>query len=244
MVLQKLLDVGLNEREAKVYLALLELGEANIAKISQKARIKRSTVYDMLELLKEKGLISQSTLKKRPIYFAENPQKIIEDLETKKKGIEEVMPELVAVMNVLDKKPKMRYFEGTVAVKEIFEDTLQYFDSEILTWFPYPYLNLGEDYFWKYYNVQRVKRKIWMRVIMPDREENQKISQKMKAYIVSTKFVSAENFSNFDIEIKIYDKIKIGIISHKENLGIMIESKKIFDGFKGIFEEMWANAKN
>lgn len=239
MVLQKLLEAGLNEREAKVYLALLELGEANIAQISQKAQIKRSTVYDMLELLKNKGLVSQTRLKKRPIYFAESPSKIIESLEKQKKGLEEAMPELVAMMNILDRKPKMRYFEGIDAVREIFEDTLEYPDSEVLTWFPYPYLNLGEDYFWKYYNVQRTKKKIWMRILAPDTEINRKILEKMKEFLVSARFMNAETFANFDIEIKIYGKTKIGIISHQENLGILIESKKIFDGFKAIFECMW-----
>jgi HTH-type transcriptional regulator, sugar sensing transcriptional regulator len=239
MVLKKLLKAGLSEKEAKIYIALLELGEATIAEITKKAQIKRSTVYDMLELLKEKRLVSQTHRKKRPIYYSENPQKIIEDLEEKKRGMEEAIPELVSIMNLLDKKPKIRYFEGIDAVKEIFEDTLKYSDSEILTWFPKPYLNLGEEYFWNYYNPERIKKKIWMRIFLPDTKENIEVIPKMEKYLVISKFVSNDIFSNFDIEIKIYGKTKIGIISYEENLGILIESKKIFNGFKSIFEMTW-----
>jgi len=98
MILPKLLQVGLSEREAKIYIAILELGEATIADIVKKAQIKRSTVYDMIELLKQKGLISRFYRQKRQIFCAEDPKKIIEDLEKKKKGMEEVMPELVSII--------------------------------------------------------------------------------------------------------------------------------------------------
>lgn len=244
MVLQKLLEAGLNGREAKVYLALLELGEANLAEISKKSKIKRSTVYDMLDLLKEKGLVSQTRLKKRPIYYAENPAKMLETLESKRKSLEDAMPELTSIMNLLDRKPKMRYFEGIDAVKEIFEDTLRTPDSEILTWFPYPYLNLGEGYFWKRYNPERLKKKIWMRALAPDNKENREVAEKAKDFLMNTRFVSDNSFSKFDIEIKIYGDSKIGIISYQEDLGIIIESKKIFEGFKAIFEGMWNSASD
>jgi sugar-specific transcriptional regulator TrmB len=240
MVIQKLIDCGLEEKEAKVYAAVLELGEATIAQITAKSAVKRSTVYEMLESLKKMGLVSQTQRKKRPIFLAENPQKLIERLEERKKKLEQSMPELLSVMNLLDKKPKIRYFEGLSGVKEVFEDTLRYNDQEILTWFPYPYINLGEDYFWRHYLPERVKKTIWARAIVPDNEENRKFAQQMKdKAITKTRFVADKAFSGFDLEIKIYGKSKVGIISYQEDLGIIIESKKIYDGLKAIFETMW-----
>jgi sugar-specific transcriptional regulator TrmB len=239
MILPKLLQVGLSEREAKIYIAILELGEATIADIVKKAQIKRSTVYDMLELLKQKSLISRFYRQKRQIFCAEDPKKIIEDLEKKKNGMEEVMPELVSIMNVLDRKPKLRYFEGASGVREIFEDTLRYPDSEILTWIPFPYLNLGEEYFWEQYNPERTKKKIWMRALLPQTAENKALADRMKSYLVTSKMLTGKAFADFDIEIKIYGKTKIGIVSYSEDLGVIIESKKIFNGFKAMFEGMW-----
>ena len=242
MILQQLSKVGLNEREAVVYMALLELGEATIAQITKKAQVKRSTVYDMLELLKEKRLVSQSRIKKRPLFYAENPKKIVEDLDEKKRGMELAMPELISMMNLLDKKPKIRYFEGTSSVREIFEDTLNYPSEAILSWVPYPYLNLGEDYFWDYYGPARIKKKIWMHALMPDTPGNRTISEKMGRYLVTTRFMTGKSFLGFDIEIKLYSKTRVGIISYTENLGIIIESKKIFDGVRALFETMWENS--
>jgi hypothetical protein len=148
------------------------------------------------------------------------------------------------MMNFLEKKPRISYFEGAESVKEIFEDTLKFTDSEILTWMPYPYLNLGEDFFWDYYNPKRVEKKIWMRVLAPDTQVNREAAQKMQKFIVATQFVSNNVFSEFDIEIKLYGKTKVGIISYAEDLGIIIESKKIVAGFRAIFESMWLGAKN
>lgn len=239
-LIQKLIDAGLEEKEAILYMAILELGEATIAKISQKSNIKRSTVYDTLENLKKKGIISQTNKGKRPIFLAENPEKLINTLENKKRTLQESMPELLSMMNLLDKKPKIRYFEGISGVKEVFEDTLRYSDQEILTWYPYPYINLGEEYFWKHYIFERIKKKIWARAIVPDTSQNRAFAKEIKEKaITTTKFVADNAFSGFDLEIKIYGKNKLGIISYKEDLGIIIESEKIFAGIKAIFEGMW-----
>jgi sugar-specific transcriptional regulator TrmB len=245
MILDKLIASGFDKKEAQVYVAILELGEATIAEITKKSNIKRSTVYEMLELLKQRGVISQSRRKKRPIYLAESPKKLLEQLEEKKRGLEDVMPELLSITNLMDKKPKIRYFEGLSGVKEVFEDTLRYPDSEVLTFFPYPYINLGEEYFREHYFPERSKQKIWVRAIVPDNLENQAFAKSMSEQAPTvTRFVKNEVFNAFDIEIKIYGKNKVGIISYKEDLGLIMESQKIFEGLKAIFEVIWKGAED
>lgn len=240
MVFQQLLSAGLSEKETKTYLALLELGEASIADLTKKSVLKRSTVYEMLENLKEKGLVSQTQHKKRTLYLAESPKKLIESLESKKRKLEESLPELLSMMNLLDKKPKIRYFEGLAGVQEVFEDTLRHPDQEILTWFPYPYINLGEDYFWKHYFPERVAKKIWARAVVPDTMQNRAFAKLMQEKALTrTRFAADPAFQLFNIEIKIYGKNKLGIISYEEDLGLIIESAKIFEGLKAIFETLW-----
>ena len=240
MITRILVDAGLEEKEASVYAAILELGEATIAKIAKTSSVRRSTVYEMLESLKKKGLISQTNHKKRPIFLAENPKKLVEELEARRKRLESSMPELLSIMNLLDKKPKIRYFEGISGVREVFEDTLVYPCEEILTWFPYPYINLGEEYFWQSYLPERVRMRIWARAIVPDTLANRQFAQDLRTRAITiTRFVKDKAFSKFDLEIKIYGNTKVGIISYREDLGIIIESKKIYDGLRAIFETLW-----
>ena len=65
VITEKLEKLGLNKKEAQIYLAALESGETNIEGLSKKSKIKRTTVYDIVESLKEKGLLSSTFSKKK-----------------------------------------------------------------------------------------------------------------------------------------------------------------------------------
>ncbi len=239
MLFKKLVQAGLTDKEAKVYLAILELGEASIVRIVQKSSIKRSTVYEMLDLLKQKGMIFSTKRGKKTLYLGESPQKLANKLEERKKTLEDVMPELMSYMNLIDNKPKIRYHEGIEGLREVFRDTLEYPNQEILSWFPYPYITLGDDFFEDYYFPERLKKKITMRAIIPDTEKNREFADYMnKKVITNTRFV-AKKLTDLSIEIKIYGRNKFGIISHEEEIALIIESKKIYKSMKAIFESLW-----
>jgi len=237
---KKLTDIGLENKEARVYLAILELGEASIARVVEKSAIKRSTVYEMIDILKKKGLVSLVHKGKRTLYIGEDPRKIERHLDERKKTAQEIMPELLSYMNALDRKPKIRYFEGVEGIKEVFRDTLEFPGEEVLTWFPYRYINLGEEFFSKYYFTERLKKRISVRAIVPDTQDNRSFAKFMSEKVITqTRFVSDGSFKMMDIEIKIYGRSRVGIASYKENLGLIIESKDIYLGLKSIFEALW-----
>ena len=56
------------------------------------------------------------------------------------------MPELLSIANFIDKKPQIRYFEGKEGLKEIFKDTLNYPNQEILAWFPRTFEKFIDEY--------------------------------------------------------------------------------------------------
>ena len=55
---RELVEIGLNEKEAKVYLASLELGQSAVQGISSRSGVNRATTYFIIEGLTAKGLIS------------------------------------------------------------------------------------------------------------------------------------------------------------------------------------------
>ncbi len=107
MLNKELEKIGLNKKEAKVYLACLELFESTIGQISRKSGVKRTTVYDVVDSLKKKGLLSSLSKNQRTYYYAENPKKLERSLDEKKQILENAMPELMSLANMLDKKPKI-----------------------------------------------------------------------------------------------------------------------------------------
>ena len=159
-LITKIKELGLDDKEAKVYLAGLELGEANIQRIVKKSGIKRTTVYHALDSLKEKGLFSVVVRKGRKKYIAEDPRKLKNKIESQKETLEEIMPNLLSLANFIDKKPEIKYYEGEAGIKEIYKDSLNYPESEILAWVNSEAItNFKIDYLKNYYLPQRLNKR-------------------------------------------------------------------------------------
>ena len=239
MLYQNLIQAGFSEKEAKVYLALLELGEGNIAKITQKSGIKRATVYLEIEALKNKGYVSLVKRKSHNIYLAENPLRIEEHLREKTEMISKLMPELLSIANAMDHKPKVRYFEGIEGVKEVYKDTLQYKGSEILGWYSDDRINhFDKSFILDYYLQKRIANRISMRMLAIQSSFMNSMNKQDPKHLRQMKIIKSDHFF-FSAEINLYSKDKIAIIAHRENISLIIESKKIYDTLKSIFEIMW-----
>ena len=94
MDLEILQDIGLSVTESKVYLALLELGNALAGEITKKSQINRTNVYDALERLIEKGLVTYVISANRKVFEPVNPERLKEILEEKQANFNTLLPEL------------------------------------------------------------------------------------------------------------------------------------------------------
>jgi len=238
MLINELQKLGLNDKESKIYLCLLELGGGNIGQIAKKSGIKRTTVYDVIASLAEKGLVSSAKKNKRPVYFAEDPKKLEQGLEEKKEVLARIMPEILSVANFLSKKPRIRFFEGPSAIKEVYRDTLNYPDQEIDAWFTDAFFGYDDKFINDYYIPKRLEKKIWVRAVVPGTKMMKDFVALDRQQLRKTKIVPAEK-AIFKVEIVLYGENKIGIMSFSEQIALIIESKNIFETLKGIFELNW-----
>lgn len=127
-VLQK---IGLDEKEAKVYLAALKLRSAHASDIAKEAGIERSTCYGLLEELVRKGLIGKAEISKVLHFIAETPETLKTYLEGQKsnlelasKDIQAILPNLKHLQKEAFFKPKVEYFEGEKGLAAAFENVL------------------------------------------------------------------------------------------------------------------------
>ena len=239
MLLKELEEIGLNEKEASVYLASLELGETNISRLAKKSKIKRTTTYLIVDSLKEKGLVSEIRKKGKSLFYAEDPRSIEDMLEEKKNKLAKIMPELLSFTNLIDKKPEIRYFEGDEGIKNIYKDMLKYPEKEMVSWFSDDYAkDFDESFFEDYFFKKRVEKKIFARIIVPDNKKTRLLKERDKEHLRKTKIISADLF-DVKVEINIYGKGSVTIISFKEKFALIIESKMIHDSLKNIFELIW-----
>src|SRR3989338_7584893 len=113
-----LVEIGLSEKEAGVYLSVLSLGRGTVSQISRQANINRTTGYDILDSLSAKGLVSISGKEPKQEYSAESPENlstfISGEIKRKHKILEkteEIIPELKSVHNIKD-RPRVLFYEG------------------------------------------------------------------------------------------------------------------------------------
>src|SRR6185436_1622671 len=126
MELQEILEkIGLNQKEAMVYMALLELGTSSVEGIARKAGTKRPTTYLILDDLQKKGLATLVPRAKKVLYMPESPDKIISDLNRKQELVKRFLPNFLAVYNEPKNKPQILLYEGKEAVRDLYEKILQ-----------------------------------------------------------------------------------------------------------------------
>lgn len=241
-----LIENGFLPNQASVYLALLKLGKATVSEIARNAGINRTTGYDILGSLVEKGLVTISGHAPKQEYVAESPEQLKKYLknETEKaqdrlKEIVGIIPELASIHNVYG-KPKVMFYEGKEGLEKVYEDTLT--SSETIR----GYANVEDmhralpNYFPNYYK-RRAEKGIAVRAILSKNKFAEQRAKYNKEEMREAVFVSSDKYY-FSPEINIYDN-KIMIASWREKLGIIIESKEIAEAMKSIFELAWGEAK-
>lgn len=239
MTPKDLQSVGLDIKEATAYLALLELGESAMGQLVKKSGLKRTTLYDTIESLKQRGLVSVSKKNKKIVYVAENPRKILEQLDEKRVSAEKMLPELLSITNVLQKKPRIRYFEGTEGIKEVYKDTLRFPDQKIQAWVSEEMIHeFDQKFLDDYYTPRRLEKKIWAEVIAPDLPDIREYKGLDQASLRVTKLLDPKEFP-LDVEISLYGTDHIGIMSFQDKLGLIIESESIARTLKSIFAAQW-----
>lgn len=121
----KLQRLGLNRNEAKIYLALLEIGEVQAGRLSKKTQINRTTTYDALERLLEKGLISYSLQAGRKVFKAASPEKLMENIKEQEHAAAEMILELQRVYHSSKTKEDSHMHKGRKGIKSILHDILK-----------------------------------------------------------------------------------------------------------------------
>ena len=234
-----LVPYGLSEAEARVYFAVLELGESNAERIAKKARVKRTSIYHTFALLRKKSLLTMVKRGKRSLYVAEDPKKMREMAERKLDALDRLLPELRSLARVIDKKPTVSYFEGSEEIRNLYLKLLDRPESEVQFWFSKEEQSPEYVRFWDTeFAPKRIERKIFARGISKDTAEARKQKEKDEKQFRKTKL---EKNPSYDIsaEVLLSGSDRTMLISHKNMLGLLVEDRAIHDTLKSIFESHW-----
>lgn len=249
LLVKNLIEFGLSEKEAKVYLAALELEVATVNEIAKKADVKRSSTYVVLESLKKKGLVGISDDKKIRKYVAASPELFLHEAENRaqktqnlKDKISNILPELKALHKGTKHRPKVKVFEGKQGLREVYWDILRTPGVVDLRTFADParIFKLFPDFMDQ--NIARIKKGIKMYAINPATKESADLLE-MPPRIGRDEFalIPKDKFK-FSSDIAIYGN-KIALALPKEQFAIIIENKEIAEMLRNSFELAWEEAK-
>ena len=120
-----LLEAGLTVNEAKVYLAMLQLGSASVNAISRKAGVHRVNAYDVVERLVQKCLVASTIHGAKRLYEPSSPHRIIDLIEEKRATITDVMPQLILDYNMRKAQEDLFVFKGPEGVMTAYRMFLE-----------------------------------------------------------------------------------------------------------------------
>lgn len=237
-------QLNFSEKEIDVYLAALAMTSASISNLAKKAGIKRSTVYVLLEKLKEKGLVSLSDKKGKQIFITENPEKLLkivdqrkDELANQEKEIKKNLPKFKALAKKDTAIPLFRYYEGKEAVWNIFNDIIESKQNASVVAAGQIYDVLGIKRFTKEIIQKRSQLGTEARIIADQHPENVKGWKEGKTAIREYRFFPSDII--LDASIYVYAN-KIAMIFLKDYLsGLIIENEKVFLVFKFMFDSLW-----
>ena len=236
--------LGLEGKEARFYLAALELGQAPVRVIAHKAGISRTNAYDVLGRLLRKGTLTQverGTSKKRRKFYvvAEDPARLLGIIEEQRSVAEALLPELRSLHSRSTVKPRVRLYEGLEGIRTVLYDTLNCRSKElrgILSMrdlLEVPGRAETEEYI-----RQRVKAGISLRVLRSREKDVGDIWQSGAAELREVRYTPPGLV--FTMTTWIYDE-KVAIVSsRRENFGMTIESEEFARMQENLFSVLWA----
>ncbi|MEK6886519.1 MAG: helix-turn-helix domain-containing protein [Nanoarchaeota archaeon] len=224
--------------EGKVYLTLIKLGPSLAGRIAKEARLDRSSTYNALKQLTERGIVSTVFENKRTIYVPTDPKKILDYFKEKEEIANKIIPRLREEFSMVKEKKTISLFQGFKGVKTVFQDIINSLGKND------EYFVLGSEgqfgdlmpYYAPLFRKQKAEKKIITKMLL--REGRIK---KHKGRYTQYRWVPSDIMSSATVNI--YNNKLAIIIWGEKPEAMLIENADVSKTFKNYFEFMWKHAK-
>lgn len=238
MTLDSVLEqLGFTQREAAVYLAALELGQASVQRIAQKASTKRPTAYVTLATLQEKGFVLSIPRGATTLYQAVDPEEIFRKFEERVGTFKTALPELKSLFNAVPGKPKVRFYEGKKNILKLYEDEI-FSGGEILSAFSLKdWLRIyGEPAMDDLLGLMK-SNGVTIRDLFQESPEAHKYrKEKNRLSLGESKFLS--NDFTISVDVCVYGNT-VALISLQNLIAVVIEDPAIAQAQRQFLEFLW-----
>lgn len=243
---KKIQEFGLSDKEAKVYMSLLELGQATAQQLSLRSGVNRATVYVMLESLMKRGLASTVDKDGKTLFNIEEPYSLLKHLEDERSEMEEkivlarkLVPELQMIYNISRDRSRVRLFEGKETIRIIQKELLRSKNKEV---FQVTNVNLAQKH-WTESNIE-YRKEINSKGFSTKTILGYDPTLALPGEFTSSdnreyRFISTRDYPIFS-EIVLFDGKKVAMATIEASVvGIVLENQEMYETLKSLFMGLW-----
>ncbi|MBS1266737.1 MAG: HTH-type sugar sensing transcriptional regulator TrmBL1 [Candidatus Woesearchaeota archaeon] len=241
-LLKILENIGFSKNEAKVYLTLNNIGSSTASTIADSSKIHRTTVYDALDRLMQKGVVSHIEKNNVKYFQASNPESLIGIVKQKQEKLKQIIPQLKLSDNLAKSKDKAMVFEGIAGIKSITEDILISCkeNDKVLTFGnPKNTPDLMKNFI-KIYHKRRIAKKI-EQIHIYNADAKQRLEHLRSMPYTDAGYLPKEYDS--PAATTVYANKVAFFIWSKPPLAILIESERMAESYRKYFKLLWSLAK-
>lgn len=241
--LQNLEEIGLSGKEARVYLALLELGQSPVSRVADRAQVNRSTTYVILRRLRAQGLVLELPNTKKHEFLAENPEKMIDLTHERLQLAERIIPSLRAKQKKGSGLSNFRFYQGVEGLREAFQYRLATLaNAESVAFFGGSESISAEAHkvFLKWYRDSR-RLNISVRAIAPSHDALEQYRKEDIEHLREVRMVPHSMYPS-ELSIEIFSDM-VRVVSFIDLQIVIIESADVARSLRAIFEMCWQQTR-
>ena len=242
---EQLTSIGLTQGEAKVYLAMMQIGPSKVGKIVEMSGVSQSKIYNVLDRLILKGLASYNIQDNTKHFQSLEPSRLHEYIQRKENEVRRQKEGITQIINDLSKnvyaakRSTSEIFVGERSLRSAYMTLLNDVKKgEILRYFyPYPDSHANASPFYSRFHLYQKSKGVVERGIVTIDFKNSRYFKEIPKD-VKLRYVNFPLPGTIDILID-----KLLIVDWKTVTGILITSREISSIFVNHFDSVWKIAQ-
>lgn len=224
--------------ETKVYVTLIYLGSSLAGKIAKEAQLDRSSTYNALKSLVQRGIVSTVYENKRTVYVPENPKKLLDYYHEKEEIAKQIIPRLHEQFQFKKQKTAVKLFQGYKGIKTIFQDII---DSCKENETYYVLASEGKfsesmPYYAPLFRMKKEEKKIKTKMLIRDGREKKQRGRYTEYRKVPSDVISPATINIYAGKVAI-------LVWETQPKGILIENEAASKSLENYFKLLWKYAK-
>lgn len=229
--------LGFTEKEAKIFLLIIQYGSSAASTLARLSGIKRTTVYNILNSLVAKGVVSYFRQGAYTYFQIDDLNKLVL-YEKERVNTAKILIDNLKIYTGAQQNIQVNYYRGLEGYLNVYTEMLEVKPKEILCWTD----NSFEKHFTQQQDLinlkDRVKKNIYIRILMKENQRARDFKKEDKGCLRETRIIPADRYS-FDSTVFVYQDYVAFFDFHEPITAIRINHPGIYVMMKEIFETCW-----